>query len=366
MKSLPLLFALLCAVPVGCQACAVVSSDMDEEIRTTNELALIVWDAKTGTEHFIRQANFQTDAKDFGFLVPTPTKPQLASTNNALFNDLQRELLPKTKIEARRGINFTPFFVAGGDDEALEDTGINAAASTSAADEGDEADMSAVEVVEQTRVGDYNASVLRASDTAALTNWLSSHKYSVTPDTRDWLEPYVRQGFFITAFQIAANRSSQSAQVQAVRLTFKADAPFYPYREPNRAQQQTEPRSLELFLVGDTRVEGHIENADKKSPWPSQVKYSAPLDAKNLQTSDILLPSEPLHLTAFVDDSAPRPGWGDLKFAPASDQTEITPSPNIIHEDRRVSIPIHLLIIFIIGAAMWWNWKRDRTFTPNT
>ena len=38
---------------------------------------VILWDAATQTEHFIRRASFKSEAEDFGFLVPTPTQPAL-------------------------------------------------------------------------------------------------------------------------------------------------------------------------------------------------------------------------------------------------------------------------------------------------
>jgi hypothetical protein len=51
-----------------------------------HEDALIVWDPGKGMEHFIRRARFDTTAKDFGFLVPTPSKPELAEVPDSLFD----------------------------------------------------------------------------------------------------------------------------------------------------------------------------------------------------------------------------------------------------------------------------------------
>jgi len=44
-------------------------------VSVASETAIIVWDEKTHEEQFIRLANFATDAKDLGFLVPTATPP---------------------------------------------------------------------------------------------------------------------------------------------------------------------------------------------------------------------------------------------------------------------------------------------------
>src|SRR5580658_8291337 len=39
---------------------------------------IIIWDEAHHTEHFIRNANFRSGADDFGFIAPTPAKPQLS------------------------------------------------------------------------------------------------------------------------------------------------------------------------------------------------------------------------------------------------------------------------------------------------
>lgn len=68
-------------------ACAPVSRP-GESIQIEEESALIVWDAASKTQHFIRRAQFNAKAKDFGFLVPTPTKPKLSEVENSIFDHL--------------------------------------------------------------------------------------------------------------------------------------------------------------------------------------------------------------------------------------------------------------------------------------
>lgn len=52
-------------------------------VAVADESAIIVWDAATETQHFVRRASFRTDAEDFGFLVPTPSRPRLAEADDA-------------------------------------------------------------------------------------------------------------------------------------------------------------------------------------------------------------------------------------------------------------------------------------------
>jgi hypothetical protein len=77
------------------------------------ESAIIVWDEATKTEHFIRRASFETSAKDFGFLVPTPAKPELAEASDDAFSELEDLIRPEvvTRTE-RRGVDLMPLVLS--------------------------------------------------------------------------------------------------------------------------------------------------------------------------------------------------------------------------------------------------------------
>ncbi|HIN86201.1 MAG TPA: hypothetical protein EYN06_06950, partial [Myxococcales bacterium] len=73
-----IVFALLFTTTVVCSqnahACAPIpeyrllanGERSYDEIKVLSEDVLIIWDAKTGTEHFVRRANFESDSKGFG------------------------------------------------------------------------------------------------------------------------------------------------------------------------------------------------------------------------------------------------------------------------------------------------------------
>src|SRR5262249_34877676 len=63
-------------------------------VQIAEESAIIVWDEQQKREHFIRRASFHTTGKDFGFLVPTPDKPELAEVPDHVFDQLDLATRP--------------------------------------------------------------------------------------------------------------------------------------------------------------------------------------------------------------------------------------------------------------------------------
>lgn len=352
--SLLLASTLLC--PVVCFACATTAQD---SVRTTDESALIVWNSRTHTEQFVRRATFESKAKNFGFLVPTPSRPTLSAADDALFDSFAHELEPKTVTKSRQGVDFALLVASFSSGGSGHDDSSAFTTSTSKTTLGAQ-EYKSLEVVEQKHVGNYKAVVLRASDTKSLTRWLKRHHYPVSSETRDWLAPYVRRGFFVSVFQIISDAESESAQAQAVRLTFQAGAPYFPYREPKRAQSVGGGRSLRVFFVGDNRMGARIENEGRSEDWSASTTYSAPLASGVLTGQKLEAPNGSLRLRAFEDDSSPRPGWGDLKFSMAKTQSEITPPPNIIWKDERHWIPGDVLALGAVIIAGFVLWRRKR------
>src|SRR4051794_22255750 len=92
---LTLLAALLgLSRPTPGHGCAVVPRQ-GESIHIAEESAVIVWHAPSKTQHFIRRATFDTNSPDFGFLVPTPTKPVLAEADDRVFERAERLIRPR-------------------------------------------------------------------------------------------------------------------------------------------------------------------------------------------------------------------------------------------------------------------------------
>ena len=315
MRWLVLLFALVIDVRTS-DACA-TAPPQGGHVQIAEEEALIVWDPASKTETFIRRAAFRSTARKFGFLVPTPTTPELSEVSDNVFQALSDATRPPVeyRAEAQYKLGSILFETCMGGMKK-SDTGA--------------VPVSAVRVLQTANVAGFNATTVEADNAQALTDWLGQNGFAVTPQLTTWLERYVTEKWKMTAFVVGTEGDDQAASYEvatrAVRMTFPAERPFYPYREPelemsvetNAKLAPPDGRMLRVYFVSDARYAATL--ADK--PWSAKV-----LQAQKLATySDELkavVGAQP-YMTAFVDESSPRRGIEELYFAPSADKADVT------------------------------------------
>lgn len=330
-------------------ACAIAPPEA-ERVTLQAEDALIVWDAKTGTEHFIRRAAFETASKDFGFLVPTPSRPVLAEADDAVFARLDDHTKPE--IVTKRSYELAPggfFFLMRSKSEAAAPLGVN--------------------VLEVTRVAGLDAAVLEADDAKALGEWLTGHGYAFPKELVSWVEPYVKKHWKITAFKIARDASSNGVGTRALRMSFATKEPFFPYREPVVAgtPPSVPSRILRVSFVSSERVEGQLEIGGKfpgKAVWAGALPTAATLLAGALPGTSI--PSSP-YLTVIEDGSNPRPGTSDVYFRRDAEQAELRRPAEVVHDVVEIPIPLELVALFGcfgLGVGVFVLLRRKRRSNP--
>src|SRR5713101_4310128 len=81
----------------GC--CAV--GPKGKPVVNADQTVIIIWDAAAKMQHFIRKASFKSEADDFGFLVPSPSQPELEESGNEAFPFLLKLTEPEIKNVAR-------------------------------------------------------------------------------------------------------------------------------------------------------------------------------------------------------------------------------------------------------------------------
>lgn len=362
---------IACVRNSGCQlseGCAAAPPKLFD-VNITDETALIVWDSANQTEHFVRNANFETEAEDFGFLVPTPSVPTLNESGGSVLSALAQRTVARVEyrdveehvhrlFKPGTGFNFFQSILLG-----------EKHAPTSGA-----LPDAAVQVIDQVKVAGYDATILKASDAQELLNWLGQHDYSVRPALLEWLKSYTEQGWNITAFKISRDESNGSRAVaRPVRMTFKTDRPFYPYREPADQRGEGKPgrsRLLRLYVLADKRMEARIGDTNvrpAKTIWANTLPNH---DAGSLnrmllehdKSSVPILTAANLFLTEFEDHSSPRPGTDELYLHQSDEQDSVERPPIIRTTVRKIYSPdLHKWPFWLSGSGIFLGlWFRRR------
>jgi hypothetical protein len=316
-------------------ACA-TAPPRGEEARIADEEALIAWDAATKTETFIRRAAFRSTAKTFGFLVPTPTKPELGEAPDDLFEKLAYLIRPEIKID-HSGTR-----LAFG---SLLET----CAGSKVADEASGGRAPAVRVIQSAHVAGMDATTLEADDPKALADWLGAHGFDATPALTAWLERYVTDHWKITAFVVGTDEKQGTrfeTATKAVKLTFTADQPFYPYREPTqpaKTKLDLPPRMLRVFFASDQRYTGRLGD----QAWNASTLWSGTLDLPTAPSMKI-----GTRLTVFIDEAAARIGDAEVTFVPFSDQSDVKQPPVVVHQPHEIWIPVEGIVLVVVLAII--------------
>jgi hypothetical protein len=290
-----------------------------------DQTVVILWDAATKTEHFIRQASFKSDADDFGFLIPSPTRPELNESGNEAFPYLHKLTEPEVQVVKRP---------SGGGGCGC---GLSSKAPMDVASIGAKAE---VRVLEEKLVAGFNAAVLEADSANVLVKWLEDHGYAFSPAIEAWAKPYVEAGWKITALKVAKPKDGADAKdltAAALRMTFKTDRPLFPYREPDSASAATAlgatRRLLRIYFLADARYQGELT---PDSPWTGRAAWAGRLSgadrAKTLGLLNLPETTGPADcwLTEFEDPWPYRVAPADLYFSRSPDQDPVK-RPPIVH-----------------------------------
>ena len=195
----------------------------------------------------------------------------------------------------------------------------------------------------------------------------------------------------VTAFKIAAPEPKTDGPKQPVgrhdlrakpiRMSFKADRPFYPYREPETeptARPAGESRLLRVFVAAQGRFAGTLGDGSKA--WPGQTVWAGPVDAprwttlfqkaklsdpaKEAGSTIPLLPAtDGWWLTEFEDRSSPRPGTDEVYFERSADSSAVARPPHVITTRRTVTVTpwwhaavyVGVPVALILGALAAWR-----------
>jgi hypothetical protein len=315
-----------------------------------DQTVIIIWDGASKTQHFIRRASFKAEADDFGFIVPTPSQPELSESGDAAFPVLAAITAPEVKTMPRP---------SGGGCGCSESMKSSTAGSLR------------VTVLDEKDVAGFRATVLEAGSATDLVAWLKTNGYAYSPQIATWAEPYIAQKWKFTALKVVKPAPStgpatqpatvkQEVAASSLRLSFKTDRPLFPYREPDPTDAArslgAHQRVLRIYFLSDARYHGELT---KESPWTGQVAWAGAVSAEDRQRllEQLNVPatstSKAWWLTEFEDRWPYRAAPADVYFSRAADQSPVQ-RPPIIQYTRSetwklAEVAPYVLIIGAVG-----------------
>ena len=333
-------FLLFLVQPPAAFACCAVSRAVDRVVNA-DQTVIILWDPATKRQHFIRQASFKSDAKeDIGFIVPSPSQPDLEEAGDAAFVQLKYITAP-----------------------IVRSSGGGIGCSKAAAPASD------VEVLERKRVAGFDAVVLKAGSAQGLVDWLAQNDYSYSNAVAAWAQPYVEKGWPFTALKVApGDQSNPDREASALRISFQTDTPLFPYREPDSAEASQQlgaaGRLLRIYFISDQAYEGRFDNG---AAWSGQKMWSGDITSDRSSLLKLLkLPAsesgpDKWWLTEIEDQWPYTKAPGDVVFSPAASQDELRRSAAVAQHDPL----LYATMLFAIGIFVRRRLKEAGSIVGN-
>jgi len=227
------------AIPILARADGGIFPPPDNWMVETDQKAVIFYNQ--GLETLIVSITFKGDAEDFGWVMPTPSKPEVDKSSPELFTSLEE--LTQAEESALPGVPL-----------GLED-------------------RKGIEILEKKKVDIYDITVLQAASEEALTEWLSSNGYHFPESAGYILESYITNQWYFTCAKIRPEIITQTTEEQLrggqatpLKLVFSSDQIVYPLKISSVMQYQ-EP----IYRIMEE------ESTEKKLVMPPRELYTSVL-----------------------------------------------------------------------------------------
>src|SRR5262249_13540254 len=177
-RFLPLLAALLPVSPASAACCYFAAKDKD--ILQPAQKAFITWNAEEKVESFTVQPKFEGNAKDFGMVIPTPSKPNLDVMPREFFKELALFTILEPMDISKYKSSLLKADKDGGTREPSKPT---------------------IKIVESGVVGSLEYKIIVAERADDLYSWLKDNQYNFSGDEAT-LDFYIKKKWFFTVMKI--------------------------------------------------------------------------------------------------------------------------------------------------------------------
>lgn len=258
--------ALMLAASTADAACTYFAA-LDQDVHQPGQRAFITWDPVEKIESFTVQPQFEGNARDFGMVIPTPSRPKLKEAPREIFKDLALfTVLEPRPCTMKYKRSMAPTMAGKGG--------------------GGPPPKPKVTVLEAGVVGTLDYKIIRAEDAADLYTWLRDNGYSYAGD-ESTLDFYVSKKWLFTVMKIDPSAMTKrpdgtyEGNVSPTRFQFTSTELVYPLRITQTSVKDTTNALL------------YVMTKDKIDLPGSKLEYAKRLkaaDIKKLHSGKVSIP----------------------------------------------------------------------------
>jgi len=340
-----LIFVLIFLCSNLALADGVIIPPPDRNITEAGQKAIIFYDE--GKEDLILSIAFTGDISNFGWLIPVPEKPEVNRSSDKAFEKLEELTLPKKnlleKIKDWSFGNLGRGYFRDGLSEGLTPQKIT---------------KEPVSVLETKKVGVFDIAVLLATDSGALSEWLSKNNYNLPQGAESLLEDYIENKWYFVAakinpfaFSIFELPGLNTGHATPVKISFRTKNLVYPLKisslnkstelnkdkpylwpfnkkqEKKQVPYYRQKASILLYIFADhKKIPANYSLAVDNKSGSFTIDYADKISAKEIEELTVtetgdpwMKPAHDFYLTKLSSHIKPADMTEDLFFKNASD-----------------------------------------------
>lgn len=233
------------ALTTPSHACGGFFCNREEPVNQNAERIVFSIDQEAGKVETHVQISFEGDAEDFAWVVPTPAVPELFTSTEELFTELERATMPLFERDTIEEGPCKDEFNRGGTSDEVAFADSAGGGSQPVSDES-----VTVVVVSEERVGAYDTVTLQAQDSAALLEWLQTNGYDLPDELAPAMDPYIASDAFFLALRLA--KDADTGDLTPLGMRYAGDVPVIPL-QLTRVAASPDLR-LRVWVLSDGRA----------------------------------------------------------------------------------------------------------------
>lgn len=325
-----------------------------QQVSPGQQKAVIHYDSKTEIETLIVTSEFQGNAKDLAWIIPTPTKPEITKADDVIFEKLDQ----LTKPQRDTSSSFSNKYAT--DSVSIE---------------------RGVYVYESKKVDYYDVNTLYATNSEDLIKWFEDNNYQYPKEQGYVLEQYIKKDWFFTAIKIAPEAIS-SGNVQSdirkgtptpVKMIFRTKDIVFPLKissidftgqdnKPNEVYGRNNyyyPNHvpIHIFLIGEGKYKTpHNEFRTQYANWFEKQELQKALQDNEGKTLLQLKenPEKEYFVTRMFANIPRNELDSDVYFSYADNNEKINTGPDAGDVAFQIILGTLLIIVGFVLSPLGW------------